>query len=203
MGRGPRGRHPFTWAGPVLEGGTFSLTPSCLCGVEEGRKRDLEKLLQKVKPQWFSRSADWSFLSSLFFCCTVISTVGKSKGKGGLARESRGGGWGKRLVGMLKCLLHLVREMGVACLPCAQKDGMSEAATGPFVQIRKAYPFSSSFPGGSDGKESACNAGDPGSIPGLGRSPGEGNGNPLQYSCLENPTDRGAWRATVQGLTRV
>ena len=48
------------------------------------------------------------------------------------------------------------------------------------------------FPGGSDGKVSACNAGDPGSTPGLGRSPGEGNGNPLQYSCLENPIDRGA-----------
>ena len=47
---------------------------------------------------------------------------------------------------------------------------------------------------------SACNAGDPGSIPGLGRSPGEGNGNPLQYSCLENPTDRGAWWATVHGV---
>ena len=49
------------------------------------------------------------------------------------------------------------------------------------------------FPNGSDGKVSACNAGDLGSIPGLGRSPGEGNGNPLQYSCLENPMDGGAW----------
>ena len=49
------------------------------------------------------------------------------------------------------------------------------------------------FPGGSDGKASACNAGDLGSIPGLGRSPGEGNGNPLQYSCLENSTDGGTW----------
>ena len=48
------------------------------------------------------------------------------------------------------------------------------------------------FPGGSVSKESACNAGNPGSVPGLGRSPGEGNGNPLQYSCLENPMDRGA-----------
>ena len=47
------------------------------------------------------------------------------------------------------------------------------------------------FPGGSDGKASIRNAGEPGSIPGLGRSPGEGNGNPLQYSCLENPMDRG------------
>ena len=55
------------------------------------------------------------------------------------------------------------------------------------------------FPGGSDGKASACSAGDPGSIPGLGKSPGEGNGNPLQYSCLENSTDGGAWRATGRG----
>ena len=53
----------------------------------------------------------------------------------------------------------------------------------------------SSFPGGSDGKAFACNAGDLGSIPGSGRSPEERNGNPLQYSCLENSTDRGAWRA--------
>ena len=49
------------------------------------------------------------------------------------------------------------------------------------------------FPGGSDGKESACNAGDLDLIPGLGRSPGEGHGNPLQYSCLENPHGQGAW----------
>ena len=52
-------------------------------------------------------------------------------------------------------------------------------------------------PGGSVGKESACNAGDPGSIPGLGGSPRGGNGNPLQYSCLENPMDRGTWWAMV------
>ena len=57
-------------------------------------------------------------------------------------------------------------------------------------------------PGGSDGKESAHNAGDPGSIPRLGRSPGEGNGYPLQYSCLDNPLDREAWRATVHGVTK-
>ena len=59
------------------------------------------------------------------------------------------------------------------------------------------------FPGGSDGKESACSAGDLGLIPGSGRCPGEGNGYPLQYSCLENPTDRGAWWAAVRGLQRV
>ena len=58
------------------------------------------------------------------------------------------------------------------------------------------------FPGGSDGKESACNAGDPGSIPGSGRSPGEGNGSPLQCSCLENTVHRGAWWATVLGVAK-
>ena len=56
------------------------------------------------------------------------------------------------------------------------------------------------FPGGSDGKESACNVGDLGSIPGLGRSPGEGIGNPLQYSCLENSMDRGDGKATGHGV---
>ena len=58
--------------------------------------------------------------------------------------------------------------------------------------------FTAGFPGGSDGKASACNVGDPGSIPGLGGSPGEGNGNP----CLENPMDRGAWYATVHGVSK-
>ena len=57
------------------------------------------------------------------------------------------------------------------------------------------------FPGSSDGKESTCNAGDSGSIPGLGRSPGEKHGNPLQYSCLGNPMDRGAWWARVHRVT--
>ena len=58
------------------------------------------------------------------------------------------------------------------------------------------------FPGGSEVKASAWNAGDPGSIPGSERSPGEGNGNPLQYSCLENPMEGGAWLATVHGVTK-
>ena len=58
------------------------------------------------------------------------------------------------------------------------------------------------FPGGSDGKEYVCNAGDLDSIPGSGRSPEGGNGNPFQYSCLENPKDRGAWWATVHGVAK-
>ena len=60
-----------------------------------------------------------------------------------------------------------------------------------------------SFPYSSAGKESFCNVGDLGFIPGLGRPPGEGNGNPLQYTCLENPMDRRAWWATVHGVARV
>ena len=59
------------------------------------------------------------------------------------------------------------------------------------------------FPSSSAGEESACNAGDPALIPGWGRAPGEGNGSPLQYSCLENPMDRGAWRATVHGIAEL
>ena len=58
------------------------------------------------------------------------------------------------------------------------------------------------FADDSDSKESACNTGDPGSIPGSGRSPGEGNGNPLPYSCLENPMDRGACWVTVHGVAK-
>ena len=58
------------------------------------------------------------------------------------------------------------------------------------------------FPGGSDSKESVCNAGDLASIPGLGRSLGEGNGNPFQYSCLGNSKDRGAWQAIIHGVSK-
>ena len=70
------------------------------------------------------------------------------------------------------------------------------------------FPFGNSvvvlkgFSGSSDGKESSCNVGDLGLIPGLGRSPGEGNGNPLQYSCLENPMEGGTWQAIVYGVTK-
>ena len=60
----------------------------------------------------------------------------------------------------------------------------------------------STYPGGSDSKESACNAGDLGLIPAKGKSPGEGNGYPLHYSCLENPMDRGAWWVTVHGVSK-
>ena len=68
--------------------------------------------------------------------------------------------------------------------------------------VSTLYTFCSSYPTGSDGKESACHAGDLGLIPGSGRSCGEGNGNPLQYSCLNNSIDRGAWQVTVLGVAK-
>ena len=74
--------------------------------------------------------------------------------------------------------------------------------TNAILYINCTSKIDMGFPGGSEVKASACNAGDLGSIPGSGRSPGEGNGNPLQYSCLGNPMDRGAWWATVNGVTK-
>ena len=73
----------------------------------------------------------------------------------------------------------------------------------PQRRDRLPTPLFLGFPRSSVGKESACSIGDPGSIPGSGGAPGEGNGNPLQYSCLENPMDRGAWRGTVHRVARV
>ena len=70
------------------------------------------------------------------------------------------------------------------------------------VQLQWFLTQRQDFPSGSDGKASAYTMGDPGSFPGLGRSQAEGNGNPLQYSCLENPMDRGAWEATVHGVAK-
>ena len=78
--------------------------------------------------------------------------------------------------------------------------------TQALIQSLVQSPFSETLPSSRDtavGEESACNAGDPGSIPRLGRSPGEGNGNPLQSSCLENPMDRGAWGTSVHRVIRV
>ena len=86
--------------------------------------------------------------------------------------------------------------------------GEENLGDGRYRQLMKSFTLKGSrkmlrgFPGGSDGKESACSTGDLSSIPGSGRSPGEGNGNPLQYSCLKNSMDRGAWWATIHGVTK-
>ena len=94
-----------------------------------------------------------------------------------------------------------------SALPCPrQASGLGHKQPQPFASfLCKYYHFacaSQCLPGASDSKESTCSVGDLGIIPGLGRSPGQVRGNPLQYSCLENPTDRGAWQATVRGVTQ-
>ena len=85
---------------------------------------------------------------------------------------------------------------------CTAAPDVAEAFCGSYLASVLAS-VNEGFPGGSVAKESACNAGDLGLIPGSGRSPGEGNSNPLQYSCLESPMGRGAWRATVHGVASV
>ena len=95
--------------------------------------------------------------------------------------------------------LTFVKMTGVICLDTVLESRGQKYSNTKELVLRAS---SGGFPGGSDGKESACSAGEPGSILGSGRSPGEGNDNPLQYSCLKNSTDRGAWRATIHGVAK-
>ena len=83
-----------------------------------------------------------------------------------------------------------------------QLDATEATYTHSTVELIKIHTHAQGFSCSSVGTESACSAGDPGSIPGSGRSPGEGKGNPLQYPCLENLMDRGAWWAVVHGVTK-
>ena len=92
-----------------------------------------------------------------------------------------------------RCLLHWQADSS----PLSHQESLA------LTVLRSTGQLFLGFPHRSVGKESACNAGDPGSIPGSERSPAEGNGNPLQYSCLENPMDGGAWQATIHGVARV
>ena len=88
-------------------------------------------------------------------------------------------------------------------IPWTEKTGRlpSMGSQSPWGQTRLSnFTFTFFHFGGSDSKESTCSAKDPHSIPGMGRSPGEGNGSPLRYSCLENPIDKGAWWAIVHGV---
>ena len=96
----------------------------------------------------------------------------------------------------------LVAQMVRIHLQCRRPWFESSVGNIPWRRDRLPTQVFMGFPGGSDSKESAWNAGDLGSIPQLGRSPGEKNGYPLQYSCLENPMDRGARRAIVTGITQ-
>ena len=87
-------------------------------------------------------------------------------------------------------------------MPLSAGDAKYSSVSSDWDLYRHQGVYAWGFPGGSDHKESACNAGDPSLILGSGRSPGEGNGNPLQDSCLGNPMDRGAWQATVPGVAK-
>jgi len=91
---------------------------------------------------------------------------------------------------------------GRICLQCRRSWFNYWAVKIPWRRDMLPTAVLMGFLGGSDGKESTCNAGDLGSIPGLGRSPGGGHGNLLQYSCLENSNGKGAWKATVHGVTK-
>ena len=94
----------------------------------------------------------------------------------------------------MHCLHLLAQHFGLT--------GMSVCWPGSRFSTLYCRVMQHILPAGSNSKVSAYNAGDPGSVPGLGRSPEEGNGNPLQYSCLENPMDRGAWQATVHKVAK-
>ena len=98
--------------------------------------------------------------------------------------------------------LHGQRSLVGYCLNRVEKSRTQLKRLSMHIQRLLTRFRTLGFPGGSDGKESAHNGGDLGSIPGLGRSPGEGNGYPLWYSCLENFMDRGAWQATVHGVAK-
>ena len=100
-------------------------------------------------------------------------------------------------------LNHIAKKktLPVSCLE-AKNLTLCLGNRGEQYRCLKTQYVSFPFPGGSNGKDSACKAGDLGSIPGLGRSLGGGNGNPWQYYCLENPMDRGDWRATIHGVTK-
>ena len=97
---------------------------------------------------------------------------------------------------------QVCRRGGRGSLGCCGQVSVGLGVSSLLSQIKLHPCPPGGFPGGSDGKETACNAGDLGSIPGSGRPPGEGHGNPLQYSCLENSMDRGVWQATVHGVAK-
>ena len=103
----------------------------------------------------------------------------------------------KTLFGLKRTSHSLELDFSHCCIRGTGQSVLSVSMAATSVDKPQAYfplpLLPRDFPGGSDGEASAYNVGDLGSIPGLGRSPGEGSGNPLQYSCLENPTDRGPW----------
>ena len=106
-------------------------------------------------------------------------------------------------VDMVMSLLNMLSRLVITFLPRSKYLLISWLNNQSIITYLEQFTIPG-IPWGSDHKESACSAGDPDSVPGLGRSSGEGNGNPLQYACLENPMDRGAWWDTKSmGLQRL
>ena len=103
---------------------------------------------------------------------------------------------------LLLILDFLIAQLVKTCLQCRRPWVDSWVRKIPWKRDRLPTPIFLGCPGGLDSKQSVCNMGDMSSIPGLGRSPGEGHGNPLQYSCLENPMDRGTQWAIVHGVAK-
>ena len=99
-------------------------------------------------------------------------------------------------------LLDQLTSVSHGCRTTTLRKGSKRKSQPQFALLMGLLEFKDSFPCGSDSKESDCNAGDRGSIPGSGRSPGEGNSYPLQYSCLENSMNGVAFKATVHGVTK-
>ena len=149
---------------------------------EPGRLHSME--LKRVRHDWVTEHSQ------------NVKTSGWGEGKRYLHRED----WVKLKI-LKTCLLLLLSSALSVTLNNHPTSHLKALKTSKFFYFTSIW--GQSFPGSSVSKESAFSAGDSGSILGLERCPGEGNGNPLQYSCMENPMDRGAWQATVCGVTRV
>ena len=160
----------------------------------------LEGLMLKMKLQYFGH------LMGRGNSLEKTLMLGKAEGRRRKWWEDGMAGWHHQLNG------HELEKAegdseGQGRLVCCSLSGCREKRLSDWTTTKDILPLCNlliiyDFPGGSDGKASVYNAGEPGLIPGSGRSPAEGNGNPLQYYCLENPMDRGAWRATVHGVAK-
>ena len=149
----------------------------------------------------------WSHSCVLWFLLfpaqCLLTSLGASCRPPRIWRKFPSGQQSSTLLRLLCLLSHRTLCLFLLCAALSVCTCVCVSALGLVSSYRLPAAAFLGFPGGPDRKESACNAGDLGLIPGLGRPPGEGNGNPLQYSCLENLMDRRSWRAIVHGFARI